>query len=251
VSFAFHHGLKLHVQLLGEGPPLAMLHGLLVGSLATWYFGAGARLARRHRVLLHDLRGHGKSDRPPSGYDTATMAGDLEALLPLAGDGPVTLIGHSWGALVALRFALRHPERVARLCLVEAPLPPSRATELGSFMRLPPDQMIAALPGPLRDSVAREGRAARAFVERLAGLTLGTSLLDDVAREPDVPDDALAALRVPTLLVYGDRSSCRPVGDRLAAAIPGARLVVLPGGHFLPVEAGPALSAVLEDFCDG
>src|SRR5512147_3219033 len=119
-----------------------MLHGLIVGSLAGWYFGPAGRLAQRHRVLLHDLRGHGRSDRTASGYDTHTLAGDLEALLDLAGDGPVTLVGHSYGALVALRFALRWPERVARLALVEAPLPPSRAGELLAFVKRPPAEMI-------------------------------------------------------------------------------------------------------------
>lgn len=247
------NGLSFHVQLLGpEGaPPLAMLHGLIVGSLAGWYFGPAGRLARSHRVLLHDLRGHGRSSRTAGGYDTHTLAGDLESLLDLAGDGPVTLVGHSYGALVALRFALRWPERVARLALVEAPLPPSRAGELLAFVRRPPAEMIASLPAPLRESVAHEGRAGRALLERLVFLARESSLLDDLAREPDVPDAELGALRCPTLLVYGDRSSLLPVGDRLAAAIPGARLQHVPGGHFLLADAPGPLGDALEAFCDG
>ncbi len=248
-------GLTFHVQLLGAAgarPPVVMLHGLLVGSLAAWYFGAAGRLARGGRVLLYDLRGHGRSARAPSGYGSESMAGDLEALLDgQLGDGPVTLVGHSWGALVALRFALRHPGRVARLALVEAPLPPSRALELEAFTRLSPEELVRALPGPLQEAVGREGRAARTLVERLRFLAQETTLLADVAGDPDVADEVLAAVTCPVLLVYGDRSSCRPVGDRLARVMPGARLEVLRGGHFLPSEAPGPLADVLEAFCDG
>src|SRR5262249_4217583 len=133
-------GLSFHVQVVGSGPPLVMLHGLIIGSMTTWYFSAAPRLARTHRVTLYDLRGHGRSARPPSGYDLATMADDLDALL----DGPATLVGHSWGALVALRLALRRPERVNRLVLVEAPLPPSRAAgEMAALLQLTPEQIGA------------------------------------------------------------------------------------------------------------
>lgn len=248
------NGLAHHVQLLGdEGPGLVMLHGLLVGSLAGWYLTAAPRLARRHRVLLTDLRGHGRSDVAPSGYDVATLAGDLRALLErgLAGDPPWTLVGHSYGALVALRLALAAPEDVARLALVEAPLPPSRVDELTAFTARSPLELAAALPPELQGALARGGRAARGLVERLARLASETTLLADLAAERDVPDDVLATLRPPALLVYGARSSCRPVGERLARVLPGARLELLDGGHFLPGERPGPLGDLLEAFCDG
>jgi pimeloyl-ACP methyl ester carboxylesterase len=224
-------GLTFHVQSLGSaGPPVVMLHGLLVGSMTTWYFGAAPRLAEKHRVLLYDLRGHGKSERPATGYGLGEMAADLDALLELHfGAEPAILAGHSWGALTALRFALRRPERVARLVLVEAPLPPSQLAELAAFVRLPPAQMA----------------------RQLVGLAAETTALKDLAAEADIPDDALARLAAPTLLVYGDRSSCRPTGDRLLDVLPHARLRVLQGGHFLPTDAGPALTSALVEELHG
>jgi pimeloyl-ACP methyl ester carboxylesterase len=249
VPVVLRSGLSFHFQLLGAGPPVCMLHGLLVGNLATWYFGAAARLARDHRVLLYDLRGHGKSERAERGYDTTTLAADLDALLPLAGDGAATLVGHSWGALVALRFALARPDRVARLVLVEAPLPPASAVELTSFMGLPPEEMARAMPGSLQQILT--SRQGRLLVERMAFLCGKTSLLADLAAEPDFDDAALARLGCPVLLVYGDRSRCRPAADRLARVLPSAELVVLPGGHFLPAEAPEEVGAAVERFVRG
>jgi pimeloyl-ACP methyl ester carboxylesterase len=236
-------GVSFHVQLLGAGPPLAMLHGLLVGSMASWYFAAAPRLARRHRVLLSDLRGHGLSSHATTGYDLASLTADLGELLPLAGPGRVTLVGHSFGALVALRHALAHPTAVARLVLVDAPLPPSSVPELASFQGASAETLLGLLP-----AAARTGRRTHAQLARLLG---DSTLLADLAAEPDLDDAALAALRVPVTLVYGDRSGCRPAGERLARVLPDATLHVLPGGHFLPAEAPDALATLLDEVLGG
>jgi pimeloyl-ACP methyl ester carboxylesterase len=244
MPLATHHGVTFHVQELGSGPTVVMLHGLLVGSMATWYFTAAPHLAVRRRVVLFDLRGHGKSERVKTGYDVATMAGDLEAI---AG-GPATLVGHSYGAVVALHYALKHPEKVHKLVLVEAPLPPSRLEELDAFLGKRPDEMAESLPSVLKDALGRKGRQATRFVESLRFLVSETSLMADLRKATDIPDDALRALKVPTLLLYGTESSCRPVGERLARGLPDARLTLLEGGHFLPIERplGPDILEFLD-----
>jgi esterase len=239
------HGLSFHVQLLGAGPPLAMLHGLFVGSLAAWYFGAGPKLANRYRVMMYDARGHGLSARAPAGYDLRTLAGDLGALLPEAGEAPgapAVLVGHSYGALTALTFALAHPERVARLLLVDLPAPPSKLYELEAFTRAAPDQMVGSLPTVLREHVVRGGRQGARFVAQMKFLAGESTLLADIGAEAPLDEVALAKLRCPVSMVYGDASSCRPDGERIAARIPGARLSLLPGGHFLPSESPGAVA---------
>ncbi len=242
-------GVSLHVQRLGtSGPPLVLLHGLVVGSLATWFFTAAPALAAGHRVTLFDLRGHGLSSRPATGYDLGTLADDLAAIVADGpSPGPVTLIGHSYGALVALRYALREPGQVARLVLIEPPLPPSRLGELQTFLSGDP---LAGLPAPLQTALVGGGRRAQRFLAQLHGLA-ATSLPADLQAEPDVADEALAALRVPTTLVFGEQSSLRPVGERLARLWPHASLVTLPGGHFLPVERPAELTLALLEACGG
>src|SRR5262249_14290807 len=146
---------------------------------------------------------------------------------------PIDVVGHSFGALVALRFALDFPGRVRRLALVEAPLPPSRFQELDTFVAQSPAQMVESLPDGLRAFIAQGGRRASRLLDSIRFLVTESTMIRDLRAEPDIPDADLARIQCPVLCVYGDRSSCRPVGDRLAAAIPGARLEVLSGGHYL------------------
>jgi pimeloyl-ACP methyl ester carboxylesterase len=163
----------------------------------------------------------------------------------------VDLVGHSYGAVTALSFALRSPARVKRLAIVEAPLPPSRLEEMDQFLGQSPDTMLESLPEVLRAALATGGRRGRRLVESLRFLATGSSLFEDLRRAEDIPDATLASLGCPLLAVYGTESSCRPVGRRLAAQVPGCRHVELPGGHFLPLESPQALGGILTEFLDG
>ena len=240
--------LQFHVQRLGPDPSagaVVMLHGLLLGNLTTWYFTAAPQIAKRRHVMLYDLRGHGRSAPSAGGYDVATQARDLAAL---TADYPaMTLVGHSFGALIALRFALDHPDRVARLVLVEAPLPPSRIGEFTAFLQQTPQQMVESLPDELRAFVERGSRQAVRLLAQLQRLAVDSTLIADLEAEPDIPDAELATLRCPVSLVYGRASSCAAVGERLARAIPGAALTVLDGGHYVHLDQPGALTDVIVD----
>ena len=246
-------GRATHVQELGSGPTVIMIHGLLIGSLASWYLTAAPRLAQTHRVRAYDLRGHGRSARAATGYDTRTLANDLGELAADL-DAPFDLVGHSWGGLVALRYAIDHPERVRRLAIVEAPLPPSSALQMSSFLANDeqlPARLIDALPAQLREAVASGRRQAERLLRSIETLVLESSLLADVRAEPDVTDEDLARVRAQTLVVHGSQSACAPGGERLARAIPGARGLVLEGGHYLHLDAREPLTRALAEHLDG
>jgi pimeloyl-ACP methyl ester carboxylesterase len=252
MPIAVRNGVAFHLQELGEGgSPVIMLHGLLVGSLATWYFTAAPTLARAHRVLLYDLRGHGKSERAKTGYDPWTMAADLGAIVDGFTSDPVTLVGHSYGAVVALRWALDNPGRVAKLAIVEAPLPPGNLAELDSFLGRSPDAMADALPGVLRDALGRRGRQAAKLVDSLRFLATESSLFADLRTATDIDDETLRSMRCPVLSVYGTQSSCLAVGRRLARVLPEVTSLEVEGGHFLPIEAPAEVTRALVAFVGG
>jgi len=112
----------LHYLRVGHGPHMVMLHGL-TGNQAVWHLKMVPLLRDAFRITTYDLRGHGRSDAPPTGYTTLDMAGDLLGLMDALEIDRAHLVGHSLGADVALHFALRHPDRVGRMVLVEAGIP--------------------------------------------------------------------------------------------------------------------------------
>src|SRR5512134_2410780 len=116
------NGISLHYWQLGEGPDLVMVHGLN-SNLAVWHLELVPRLRNEYRITTYDLRGHGRSDMPPTGYSTEDMAKDLRGLLDGLGIERAHLMGHSLGADISLHMALLYPERVHKLVLIEPGIP--------------------------------------------------------------------------------------------------------------------------------
>ncbi|WP_019136971.1 alpha/beta fold hydrolase [Cellulomonas massiliensis] len=114
-------GVSLHAAVLGEGPPVVLLHGFPQTHLM-WRHVAPA-LARQHTVVCLDLRGYGASDKPlatsPDTYSKRSMGRDVVAALEALGFERFAVVGHDRGALVALRTALDHPDRVTHLATLD------------------------------------------------------------------------------------------------------------------------------------
>jgi pimeloyl-ACP methyl ester carboxylesterase len=248
---------------------------MFLGNLASWYFSVAPVLAADRRVFMYDLRGHGRSERAGSGYDLATQTADLLALVEPFGDAPLDLVGHSYGGLVVLRFALDHPHRVRRLVVVEAPLPPQQIRENRPLLDLDPDLMLAvAEPGKLREAIAGAGhepdelldrllppgmkdtvlgskRRLRSFFRGLHFLVAETTIGNDVEAERDFTAEELGSLATPVLAVYGRDSSCRPAGDRLASDLAHGECRELPCGHYILGERPLELAGTIREFLDG
>ncbi len=244
---------NLNIQQVGSkiNDPIIMLHGLLVGNLAMWYFTASPRLAKNHWVIMYDLRGHGRSDKKKTGYDIETMVSDLDGLIQHLGISTFSLVGHSYGALIALHYALKNQKKIKKLALIEAPLPPSKMNEADAFMDKSPEEMVDALPDWMREMLMQGKRQALKFLKSLAFLAKESSLLTDLENEKDISNNMLNTLNIPTLLIYGNDSLCRHVGDRLKNEIHNSKLVNLAGGHYLPLEKAEDVTTNLEEFFSG
>lgn len=242
-------GVKLSARVLGAGAPVALLHGLVFGNIASWYFPVALPLANARRVIVYDQRGHGDSDMATQGYDLATQAQDLDCVLDhFAADEQVDLVGHSVGALIALQYALDNPGRVRRLVLVDAPLPAAHhvAPSLNGVGSA--DGLERFVDEQLSFSGGITGRRRARLQQRLNSLLLESSLVQDVNNMAAPPLVELAALKLPVLLVYGQHSPCREAADWLMQVLPDARLLQLDCGHYIPQEAPAPLLAAIERF---
>ena len=251
------NGAELCALTLGSqdeagAPPLVMLHGMVSGNLASWYTAYALPLSVQRQVLLYDQRGHGSSSLPSSGFDLDRQSEDLAAVLAHYGHGdePVDLVGHSMGALIALHFALRWPQRVHRLVLVDAPMP--AAEHVGPSLRglTTPEALDAHLAATMPQIAGLKGRRRERQQQRLSSLFFASTLVADVLAMAAEPEAALRALALPVLLVYGQHSPCRAAGEALQRLLPQAELVWLDGGHYLPEETPAALLAELQRFLE-
>ncbi len=259
------NGVRLNVVAMGQGTPtLVFVHGLLLDNHSSYYMTIAPEIAKHARVLLYDLRGHGRSEQPKSGYAIADLVDDLRGVVDaLAAGVPVVVVGHSFGGHVALRFALRHPERTAALILIESH---SGIEEFGARMA-----QTVALTGEARDAKVVElfsdwlarhgarghihlhdvsasglsadasdtlkfaGRIARrrqsALVRTAEQLRDETSFVTDISVMSPLNEAELASVTCPILAFYGERSDIADQGERLARVAPDCRLHVLAGAE--------------------
>ncbi|HEX3427154.1 MAG TPA: alpha/beta fold hydrolase [Acidimicrobiales bacterium] len=234
------NGLRFHVQTLKRGsagrawPQVVMVHGLSV-DLSCFYVTIAGGVAVESDVHLYDLRGHGRSEIPPRPYRVADHVADLVALLDgWRLDEPVHVIGNSYGGIIALTLAHHHPERVASLFLIEPHLSDDR---WGPRMA---DSIRDFADDPAETQRWMGADAARQrWARRNESMLRTTSILDDLAAEPDVPAEWLENLSCPVFSLYGSDSD---VVERAVARdrrIPGCEPLILDGGtHMVLAEAG-------------
>lgn len=235
-------GITLACAEQGDRPAPAVL--LVHGYSDSWrsYRPLMAGLSRTHRAIAVTLRGHGDSRRPETGYDIATLAGDLPALMDRCDVASAAVVGHSMGSMVAARLALAHPNRVRALVLIGA-----LATLKGNAAEAELREAIAALTDPVPAEFVRdfqEGTLARPVAPVFLETVIAESLklparvwwqaLDAMFDDDLTPD--LHRITAPTLVLWGDRDSLcdRASQSRLTGAIPNARLSVEPGAGHAP-----------------
>ena len=249
-------GVRLHTQRLGKAgasPRVVFVHGLVMDNLASWYFSVANAVAGFADVLLYDLRGHGLSERPASGYGVDEMAKDLEALLDQTlGPYPVVVVGNSFGALLAVTFALRFPARVAGLVLVDGHLGDhgfaERMTATLSLRGEDADRQIAE---SFKHWLGRHSERKRTrLAEHARALVLETSLVADLRATAPLAANDFARIDVPTLALYGEHSDLIAQSRPLVHRMPQAKLEVLAGcTHSILWEATAEVRDRIAQFC--
>lgn len=240
-------GLHIGYERVGGGPPLLLLHGYVGDGPTTWAAQLDA-LSDEFTVVAWDAPGAGASSDPPESFGMAGFADCLAGFVDALGLRRPCVAGLSFGGALALALHARHPDVPHALVLTSAyagwggSLPPDvaghRLRQALALADLPPERFVGALlptmfsaPTPAA-TVEEFGAAMRRF--HPAGFrAMARASAEDLR-------DGLGRVDVPTLLVYGDADVRAPlaVAEDLRAAIPGARLVVLPGaGHLCNVEA--------------
>jgi pimeloyl-ACP methyl ester carboxylesterase/DNA-binding winged helix-turn-helix (wHTH) protein len=257
-------GFNLAWAKLGTGTPLVRCLGWFSNIEMEWEWDAGRRfwekLARRHTLVRYDGRGIGLSDQADE-FTLETRLRDLEAVVDAAELERFALVGMSEGCSAAIKYAARHPERVSHLVLcgapdsAVAPITPERrewgAAYFGvlqqawggnstSFSRFLASLFLGEEATP--EMLDYFDRMQRASADRETALTYAATLA-----HLGVGDDA-ANVRVPTLVLHRRDDELCPIegGRAVAAAIPGARFMVLDGGNHWLLLDDPRADSVIE-----
>ncbi len=244
----------LHHEDAGAGAPVVLVHGWSMSSAA--FADEIALLARDRRAVAPDLRGHGRSSAPGAPFELADLARDLAALLAALRLERAVLLGWSLGAQVALAAAPLVRARLSALVLVSGTprftegegwphgLPARGVEGLAARVRRDAPRAVARFfdgmfaAGELDGAGLARAEAIRGAVPPADPAALLSGL--DVLARADLRS-ALSALDLPVLVVHGDRDAvCPPGASRaMAGAIPGARLVLVPGAGHAPFLSRP------------
>lgn len=250
--------VSLHARIDGsEGPWVVLCHGLACDH--TLWDATAAHLAPRYRVLRYDLRGHGRSDAPVGPYSMLRMADDVAALMDGLDVPQAHFVGISLGGMIGQTLAVRYPEQLHSLTLVDTVCRTPRQAHPMWHERIGHVEahgMAGVLDATLQRWLTAPYRAAHPNqVERIRQMVLATPVRGYVGACLAIlgfdQADALARIHCPTLVVVGDKDQGCPVADSRAIAdgIPAAQFEVLPdAAHLSPIEQAEQFHAVLDAF---
>jgi epoxide hydrolase 4 len=270
------NGITLHYVEAGEGPLVVLLHGFPEFWYG-WRRQIPALAAAGYRVVAPDMRGYNLSDRPVGWreYDTNLLAGDIAGLVKALGEERAQIVGHDWGAAVAYVLAMRHPEVVERLAILNVPHPERMLAAFRTarqlrkswymfFFQIPgiPERLIArdnfsfakrslrsGLPGSFTDEDLERYVEAWSRPGALTGMI--NYYRAALRRSPRSAAASLVRIDAPTLVIWGQRD--RFIGSELAEPlprwVPNVRVERIEGAtHFVQHDAPERVNELLVEF---
>ncbi len=249
---------EIHYEVSGSGSPVLLIAGL--GGVGTTWGPQTALFAKHHTVILPDHRGTGRSTHTSKGQTITQHAADFAAIVSKLGLGPVHVVGSSTGGAIAQAMALEHPHivKTATMASSWARADPffrrqfvaraemiskagvKAATEMGALFLFDPRFQMTKQPvvEAWVDAAVKGASEADIALKRM-DMILAHDRLDELGR-----------IKCPTLVIVGEQDFCTPphLSEQMAAVIPGAELVKLPGGHFFFMEHPDTFHARVEAF---
>lgn len=243
-------GVNIYYEVHGSGPPLLLTHGY--SSTSAMWQGQIEALSRNYRLVLWDMRGHGRSDYPddPQAYSEAATVADMAALLDAVGAQRAIVGGLSLGGYMSLAFYRAHPERVRALLIVDTGPGFKKDDARDAWNKRAYDtaerferEGLAVLKTLSRERSTVSHRDATGLAHAARGM-----LTQRDARVIEL----LPGIKVPSLVVVGaDDTPFLAASDYMAAKIPGAKKVVIPAaGHAVNIDQPKAFIDAVLPFLD-
>jgi len=249
------NGLDFHVNRFRtkadiERPIVVCVHGLAVVDNASSSFTFGFHLAQWADVITYDLRGHGRSDKPSSGYHVADHVDDLLGLLDaLEITEPVHIAGFSYGGAIVMAAAVREPERMATVSLLDGHVPVAGWeeslfnavrqfqiwTDDARALGLPDDAIEQMIIQQVKQKYGFPNRRATAITQRVHHMFTSTTLREDMRSEQVFDKDDYSRIACPVLGIYGDQSDLYWLMDILPTLVPDVSLHTIAGADHLGV----------------
>ena len=241
-------GVGIYYEAYGEGPPLLLTHGY--SSTSAMWHGQVDALARDHKLILWDMRGHGQSDYPddPHAYSEALTVGDMAAILDAVGAERAIIGGLSLGGYMSLAFYRAYPQRARALLIIDTGpgFKKDDAREAWNARALATADKLDHEGLDMLKSATRERATARHRNAQGLALAARGMLTQRDARVIELLPD----ITVPSLIVVGaDDAPFLAASDYMAAKIPGAQKVVIPAaGHAVNIDQPKAFIDAVTPF---
>jgi 3-oxoadipate enol-lactonase len=259
MPYADNNGIKIFYDTYGEGTPIVFLHPWTTNGYI-WYFQVFP-FARTNKVIVIDHRGHGRSDKPKSGYSIQEHARDVAAVLDAEKVDRAVLVGNSIGGMIAMQFTLDLPQRVLGNLIL------SSGTGLGDEMPKEAAQGFAqdfdgAFSTLLAGAVSAKSKRERPEILEVMKAHFQVQsnfpkyVFDSAMADPNGVfgwniKSRLSTIHTPTIVIAGEEDNATPVAANkfLADNIPGAKLTVVKDvGHFHQLEKPLEFNAALKEF---
>lgn len=227
---------------------LVMIHGMF-GNLSQFYMTIAPGLSRHFKIVMYDIRSHGKSSQHSTGYDLISLTDDLDALLNKLQINKCHILGFSYGALIALKYAMRFGERVHKIIAVEIPpkslLP---ATFKGSYSFDDFMNFTSTLTPHVYKNFMRSKRQVENSYKMYDFIFNHTSFVDDMNREEIFSEEDYSSLKLPVFLFFGKNSPCMPELLRVNDWLRNKEVTIEDGGHGFFMENPEESVRKMNDF---